>query len=175
MSSRWLWSALAFQWWKQQGSWKNLWSLSALPCTWRPLMCFTYLALKHQLKPDRSLLYFWRNKITFSFVFKLDLFKNKTKTHKTGSLQTRFLKGDVIDAARKSSFIWKRLFYNKTPHFLKVANRTFRWSSGGLCFLFPFSRYCFSQLFSALGPKGLLTFPQQCPSHDCVLLPSKNW
>lgn len=59
-------------------------------------------------------------------------------------------------------------------HFLKVANRMFKRFFGGLCFFFPFSRCCFSQLFSALGPKGLLTFPQQCQSHDCVLLPNKN-
>lgn len=39
--------------------------LSALPCAWRPLMCFTYLALKHQLKPDRSLLYFGGTKSHF--------------------------------------------------------------------------------------------------------------
>lgn len=45
----------------------------------------------------------WKEQITFSFVFKLDLFKNNR--HKTSSPQTRFLKGDVIDAARKPSFI----------------------------------------------------------------------
>lgn len=44
-------------------------------------------------------------------------------------------------------------------HFLKVASRMFTRSFGGLCFLFRFSRCCFSRLFSALGPKGLLTFP----------------
>lgn len=35
-----------------------------------------YLVLKHWLQHKKSLC-FWRNKITFSFVFKLDLFKNK--------------------------------------------------------------------------------------------------
>lgn len=90
---------------KQQDSWKNSWSPECSALLVKATDVLHLLGLEDQLKPDRSLLYFWRNKITFSFVFKLDLFKNKTKTHKTGSLQTRFLKGDVIDAARKSSFI----------------------------------------------------------------------
>lgn len=59
-------------------------------------------------------------------------------------------------------------------HFLKRSKQMLKRFFGGLCFLSPFLNVCFSQLFSALGPKGLLTFSQQSYSHDCILLPNKN-
>ena len=135
-----------------RGCWKGAAPLEAGP---QRRACF---CLKHRLKQEKGIiLSFWRANITF-FVLKLDFFEKKKKKHKQKQ-KTDPCKHDSWRETwmmlQEPSFLWKWLFYTNVTFSGNVANRMF---FGGLCFLFPFLDVCFSQLFSALGPKGLLTF-----------------
>lgn len=130
-------------------AWRGCWKGAApLEAGLQRRACF---CLEHWLKQEKGIiLSFWRADITF-FVLKLDFFEKNKK----------LIPANMIPEGRREWCCKNHLFY-ENDYFIpmltfsgNVANRMF---FGGLCFLFPFLEVCFSQLFSALGPKGLLTF-----------------